>query len=594
MNKFEIKFDLDGKNANPPKNWEDITVRCIIDDYVQPLLITDEFVFVNENAQTILEWISIYGPFVGIPFSIVIHAHSIGRIEYTGCLDLANDFKVISETEVSCKFKPDEGIDLLDERIQAITFGYLASLDRGEPGFIDREHFVDVPVVIRKKFDGVEVAITTLALFQIQSQIRQFLKEKGIKTLKDFKTFILPPTSTPAEIFEAIGIGILLLAYTVFMLIVIIQFFRIVLKNLLPQTVKYKGITLRTALERSLDYFEITLDCNIPELDYYVYLPSKTDNKIRKNRKDEGIPNTADYGYQVVEMFELVNKLFNARGYRYSVNGKDVFFIRSRKDPETRTMSSYVLPDILSESYEVNSEDLKANFIISFQYDPTDEYTMPNARDTPFDSKKVDEEKNRYEKGVSYEVLTDVTHISNPKHKLNRGLEEVRIPLALGTRRGNLSVLEHTAKILLTSVDVIIKLFGGKTLGEKIEEGRGRLLISHNSFSTAKLIVLQNGIIPQNHRDLLSARILYQKYHSWRSFVTNPNYAQRKNFKGIRIPFDFTDFVKTQRFSEFTTASGREGIFKSINWTLSKDYAIADFQIYEQYTNNLHETFIEP
>lgn len=603
--KIDISFKLDGNEVNPPKNWLDIEIKAAFGDELQPQIENDEFTFVNENALFIRNWILEKSIFQGIPFTITYKTSEVERLlEYNCILDLT-EMVIVSPVEISVKIKPDEGLDLFDKRVEGISFGYLAALDRGEKGFIDREHYTDVGIVIRKKFDGVEVAMASISIYLLSKEIAELAEKNGISTIKKIKALITTPTAKPAEIFELIGLTILLIAYNAFMLIVMLRMVKTIYDNLLPKFTKYKGITLRTALERGLDYFDMTLDCDIDEIDRIVYLPSKTDDKIRKNRKDEGIPNTNDFGYQFSEMLELVFRLFRSRMIKVSnVQGKQTLIIRADKSEDLRKLSTYVMPNPISgnkeplqESFEYNTNEMIANFIMSFEYDPSDEWTMPNARDTPFDSKKKDEEKDRYERGVSYEVITDIANNVDRRLKLNKGLEQVRIPLALGTRRDKLSVFETTAKVLFFTFDLIIKLFGGKTIGESINEGRGRLLISHNSFSTAKLIYLDSsGTIPKNHRGYLSARALYNNYHNWRSFKTNPEYAQKLIFKNIKIPFGFSDFIKTQKFSNFTTKSGTEGRFRNLKWHMSKDFAVAEYEVYQQYVNPdlLIETFIEP
>ncbi len=607
--KYQIIFQLDGKEVNPPKDWTDIAFDLTFGNDQQPVIEKGDFTFVNESAQFILQWIEDGKIFEGIPFEIYVNADSIidfrstipgpgTLLVYRGVLD-TTEMDIISPVEVKIKLKPDEGLDLLDQRLAAISMGYLASLTGNDKGFIDQEHYIDVPVVIRKKFDGVEVAMIGLSLYLIQKEIRETVKDDAIKTIKSLVVILQDPTSKPAAIVEAIAYALLLLAYAAAMLVLLINMATTLRRNLLPRFVKYKGIKLRTALERVLDRLDMTLDCNIPELDYLVYLPSKTDNKIRKNRKDEGIPNTDDYGYQASEMFSLVYDLFDAQSIQLYDNGKRKLLIRPRKSDDFRKLSNYVLPDdggVLNEKYKFNADEMKANFLISFLYDATDEYTMPNARDTPFDSKKADEEKNRYEKGVSYEVITDLVSPGIFENKLIKGFEEVRIPMALGTRRNNLSVLEQTAKVLFAGIDLVISLFGGKTIGESIDEGRGRLIISHNSFSIPKLIPLIDGHIPTNHRDLLSARALYNNYHFFRSFKTNPLKTQARIYTIEKIPFGLADFVKVALNSNFTTADGKEGRFRNLSWTVGKDTATATYEVYEQFVtpDALIETFIEP
>ncbi len=590
--KYELYFELNRIQCDPPKNWMDIKFESSFGNDVQPELDVDEFVFVNREAKIIFDFIELYGPFQAILFTIGIS--SKGEYKIWNCkLDLCDGLRVISPVEIAVKIKPDEGLDLIDSQLKAISYGFLAE-QSGPKGFIDQEHYTDVPVVIRKKFDTTETAMAAISIFLITQQVTEFSKTFTQKKIDAIVTALSAPLQKPAEFFKMLAYSLLIIAYYAAMLVAIIRLTKTLFDNLFPKPTIYKGIKLRTALERALDYYNIPLESDIPELDYCVYLPSKVDDKIRKNRKDEGIPNSSDYGYQVSEMFELVLKLFRAKPVMQTNDlGAKKLIIKAEKN--IRDLSTFVLPDVLAEEYTLNTNEMKANFLLTFQYDPSDEYTMPNARNTPFDSKKKDEEKDRYERGVSYEVITRVANRleEDPQFDLLKNFEEVRIPMSLGNRRNNLSVAEQTLKVLTSLVDLVIKLFGGKTFAEKINEGKGRLIISQNSFNIPKLIVLQNGLIPQNHRDLMSAKALYNNYHYWRSFKTNPEYTQARVYENVKIPFSFLDYLKTNKSSYFKTSDGKDGQFLKLNWKMSDDYAIVSYKIFEKYTDNFTETIIE-
>jgi hypothetical protein len=198
-------------------------------------------------------------------------------------------------------------------------------------------------------------------------------------------------------------------------------------------------------------------------------------------------------------------------------------------------------------------------------------------------------------------MITDIkdSNVLNPQYKLNRGLKEISLPVALGTRRDKLSALETALKGLFVSVDLVIKLFGGKTFGQKINDDKGALIISQPSFNVAKLVVIQNGIIPQNHRDLLSAIRLWNEYHYWQSFKSNPTVAQKLLFNEGEegsILFDFSHFQQTKPSGLFTTSDGRQGKFRHLKWKPDADrLSECSYEISEQYMNpdNLTETPIE-
>lgn len=593
--KYEILFNIAGQDVLPPTNWRDIKINSTFDDSIQPTISGTDFRFVNETALLIKRWANLDPnyPFPqsvlsGIPFTMQIYSDQLGKyLNYEGLLDTTT-LEIVNETEITVGIKPFDGLDLIDEMLQSITYGLLA-----ERQFIAQSDYVEVPVMIRKKFDGLETTLVSLALYMIYRDTQDLIDKQRTQLANTYATLIAAPTQKPAELFKAILYTLLVIAYTAFLIIAVKNLLQSLVRNLLPIPVKYKGMTFKTLLTKAFAYFNVEFQSEIRELDWYVYLPSKTDNKIRKNRQDEGIPNTSDYGYQCAEMVKLAQDLFRARGKMINVNGKRIYQLIPLKSDLLQRPSGYSMPNpitggqgVLMERYRLNSDEFKGNFILSFEYDPTDEYTMPNERDS---------DSEQYEKGVFYEVATELVAQDEPKYRLTKGLDEVRIPLALGSRRNKLSAMEYAAKTLLMGIDSLIKLLGGKTFNEKIDEGKGRLVISQNSFNVAKVVVIRDGIIPKNHRDLLSAKYLYNNYHYVRSFKEAPELSQRRIYEGVTIPFGFEDFIKCQSNSLFEH-NGKIMKFRSLEWKIGDDTAVATIEEPFTYVNpeSLKETPVEP
>lgn len=596
--KYTINFELNGKQATP-KEWKDIDIIATFGDNLQPILEIDSFTFVNDDAQYILWWIENVSIFSGIPLSIFINSGTIGQLSYLCVLDLT-EMQIISPVEIKVKIRPYDDLDLIGDRLSAFTFATLADDKYKE---ITQSDFTDVKVIVRKKFDAVETALASVSLFILTQQFEDLKKSTKEQVIDKISVLLSTPLQKPAEIFKQIALIILFIAYRVALIIALLNLLKTLYDNLVPKPVTYKGITLRKGLEKILGHIDVDLDCDIPELDSYVYLPSKTDNKIRANRADEGIPNLSDFGYQAIEFLQLVYRLFRARGVLQQDGIRQKLIIVPEKSDRLQRQSNYVMPNpltgdsILMETYRYNTDELNANFLLSFDYDPSDEWTMPNARNTPFDSKKRDEEKNRHKIGVGYEITTDLIDENQPTNLL-KGFEEIKIPMALGHRRDTLSVLEQSLKGLTRIFDTITSVFGGgANLTDSINDGKGRLLISHNSFNIPKLLVIENGLIPQNHRDRLSARYLYNNYHFTRSFKTAPEFSQKKIYENIKIPFGFEDFIQTQRNSYFTAPflGQNRCKFRELKWNISQDFAICTIEVNEQYVNPefLIETPIE-
>jgi hypothetical protein len=177
-----------------------------------------------------------------------------------------------------------------------------------------------------------------------------------------------------------------------------------------------------------------------------------------------------------------------------------------------------------------------------------------------------------------------------------KGLDQIQIPMALGNRKDKLNPVEEVVKVAAQAADAVINIFGGNSkLAARVTRRVGMLKVGNNIHSIAKLLYLDvNNKMPINHRDLFSAKVLYEKYHNERSFVANDFGGQYEIYRDIKVPFGLEQFLALIRNSNFTNFDGRLGKVDSIKWTMGKDFALMDYRIQEPYTRNLNETFVEP
>lgn len=571
-------FAIAGIVVPPPKEWMDLNIEASFGDNIQPTLDIEAFTFIPVHFEAIDLWLSSYGYFEGCPFDITFNdGTNIETIGY--CLDF-NNYEILSPVERRIGIRPNNDLYSLRSRLDGFSFGWLAEQkDANNNYYITPSDFVNVQVTIKKRFDGTEVALISLSLAFISAQIFFFVTETAKNTIQKIKVILTNPTSKPAEIYTAIALIIILLAYAASMLIVIINLLK-QLVELAGKKAVYKGVTLRKGLEILCRYLGYTLDCDIPEIDEYVYLPSKNDNKVRKTKRDDGCPNASDFGYNGGEFFELIRLLFLSR----SALIDNVVYIRALKSDFWYAQSTYIMPSILTtENYSFNTNEMDANYLIRFQYDPQDEYTYPE-----------EGEIDSQEKSTNFQMVTDLILNETKQNKLNKGLKEISIPMALATRRQELSLLELRLLETLKLGDTLVKTFGGKSdFAELIKNQRNRVLISQPNFSVAKLIPLKNGYMPNDPSTHLGARYLYDHYHYYQSFANNADIAQHLVFKDKQIPFSFKDFVITSKNGCFITDDGRIGKFTSIKWRPSSDYAIASFWISEKYETNLKSVHFE-
>ena len=153
MGKLNINFEAYNGHSFPPMEiMEARFIACFDDDNIQPNLAIEEIIIANQYVKIVQGWIDTFGFFDGMPITITFDNGKPGSIlVYRGCIDFVAGYKVLSPVKIQVKIKLHDGLNLLNDQTKAISFGYLASLTSG-PGRIVDSDYVDVPVIIRKKF----------------------------------------------------------------------------------------------------------------------------------------------------------------------------------------------------------------------------------------------------------------------------------------------------------------------------------------------------------------------------------------------------------------------------------------------------------
>ena len=116
-----------------------------------------------------------------------------------------------------------------------------------------------------------------------------------------------------------------------------------------------------------------------------------------------------------------------------------------------------------------------------------------------------------------------------------------------------------------------------------------------DSHTVARVMYLQNGKLPVNHRDLIGCKLLYNNFVKADSFVLSEQGGQKVYFENVRIGFGFEDFLKLVENSYFVDDKGNEGKVTRSSWNIDGDFAELDFWIKDPNpTDNLQETYIQP
>jgi hypothetical protein len=574
-----LEFFIKGAKINAPLGWSDIaTIANFDNDAVQANIETDKFTFVLSGYEAIRNHVDGGNIFEGLPFEIRAINRNRTLTVFNGYIDTSKEkgFVLDRENETAeAGILKKNGLNSLEKRSNGLTFS-----DILERGIITSSDYVNVEYKVEKPIQLIEILQSSIVLFLMVKELTQEVKELA----KDIAN-----TSAEAAggIIGAVGaalyaaaVVIIRLAYATAIYIAIINIAKVLLETFISPKRVHKAMTLRRLLEKASKALGYTFVSDLSDLDNIVYLPSNpTFDTVKSNgfinkvgTITKGIPNSVDFGYNVGQFFKLVKDAF--LGKFAIINNELQFYFEG--SPNWIKNSTYVMPDVLSNRVEYNTDELNQNYILSFQTDISDSWTIDNFT------------------GTNYQVGTTVANLQNQDAELIEGLKKVRLPVALGNRKDKLNALETTLKTVAGFIDDATKVFGKSTnFKARITSSLGVLKVSDNNHRRPKVLWIQNGKIPPNHRDNLSAKALYEKYHFYTSFVQSEFVGQKELYNNIEIPFGLEDFVKLTDNSYFTDKNGNRAKATKIEWIMGEDKANIDYYVRKPYTTNLVETFIE-
>lgn len=574
-----LRFQLQGQEVDAPVEWEDIKFQANFENgSVQPNIDIDSFTFVNEEAEILRNWIDSGKIFEGVPFKIDAYNIDTSKLAFNGYVNCSDGVEEFEDRSVSAKVQLAKGLNTLNDQLEGLTMTYLY-----DKGVITNNDFTPVDYVVEAQDNTMEILFSLLTMYILLTQLKQQVKSTSTSVANAVGHITGGITGTAAGAIFAVAVALIEIAYTVFMVLAIISLGFKIFEMLLPIVREHKTLKYRIALSKISNYLGYNFISPIAELDTYHYLPSN-------NQADEvsfltglisfphgtakGIPNEGDYGYTALEFFDLCKKMFQAK---IKIVGNDLHF-RAENDPFFTQSPTYQMPNFLRPVKKYNTEDFLFSKFIKFELDEiADEWTLINF------------------KGTNYEVITDDPNITNTEAKYLTKHETVNFPVALGNRKDELNGIENVLSDFAGVIDDVVNFFGGSSDLASLIDGRiGMLKVGTNNTTKAKVLVL-NGAnkIPLNNRDLLSAKLLYNKYINHKSFVLN-NYGGQKAIYPIdNLPFGFNDFLNTIENSNFTDDNGDLSKFRYVNWVIAGDVASVEFETHEIYAPNLVESYIE-
>lgn len=574
-----------------PRNWQDLEIEInFLDGANEANINIASLEFVGNEAKLIRERIfngllGGTGVFEGDPYRIEVGENGNPAFVFEGYLDYASNPKFTSCNIVQCALKKRAGGDWLNDVADGYTFRFLASKD-----IIKQTDYKKVPYVINFVPDGSEIIMLSLSLYVMTKELSEITMNTSTLIAEAVNANtpvtgvaigVAPAVVTAWDLGDIITFSLKVAAnliYSIAIIIAIKNLIDAIFEQLYPNKRYHLGISILTLLKRGCEYLGLTLVSNLLEENKnWIYIPSKN-HKGGQRPQDEtgswietGVPSAGDPFDTLGDFIRYLKQIFNA-DYKI-VNG--VFYFE-RKDFWDNS-SSYQLPDYftnqdtLDDTFSLNTNEIISNYLIYWAYDATERNTL------------VDQ------KGRVFQITLE-PEIRQNQDLLNlKGLTEIAIPCALGSRKDDFTPIEILLKSLGRFVDGLTGLLGGGTnYASMVEARRGCLMLSAHEFEVPKMVVMSGDKLAANQREILSGNNLWHKYHFLNCFAEiNNRHNQYYLYEGAKIPFCVEDFIKIASNNHCTTVNGEKAKIDSLTWRVWDNTAIVDYRVNKKYTNNL-------
>ena len=502
-----MKHFLNGISVTP-RNILTIGVESDFTDRPEFLEVdTDRLVLPREAVKIIQDHIALYGVFEGIPYQMITSGGD--TLEYY--VDLQAE-PVFRDFEIEVKIKKRGGKDNFFDRAEGTTWELMASKGVFFPSF--RIPYVILPDNAVPTAIGLGVSIYVLSK-DIIEQIDRVTKatlniidsltpETGVGATVDFGEIATLVVKTLLEI--------AILALTIVALIKMVQqFFELIF----PKIRYFQGIKVKDLLTAGCNYlgyqFESTLldgisgltICPVPLVkdkdSFWDYLQNDLNFAYTK-----GYPTASDTTPTIDSLLNAMENTFNAR--TRVRNGIVSLEIRNHYQDLTQNaiLPALNLQDKRQGEYSLNTGDVWKRTYIHYNVDFSDLYSVD------------------YYDPTDAEYSTEPVLINNPDLVSIRGLNEIIIPFALGTRKNDLNWIEKLAKAFFVVADTVINTFGGNgNYAAQIQQRIGVMKLSQQFFSTSKLMYTVGGKQPSNYADLIKAGTIYNNYHKINEIEVN-------------------------------------------------------------------------
>ena len=453
------------------------------------------------------EWVSTNGVFQGIPYQIKLNDTTF--VDYY--VDLVDPSTKFRDYDITVKIKRRKSQDNFFELAQGASFESLAF--KG----VDFSKF-DVPYIIITQ-NSMEVGVTlSLSIFVMGKAIAEGIHKTAELVAEVVQSFVPSVGLGVVVNIGAIALAIIKLVLQVAYLILLIiatkkladQLFELIF----PRVRNFKATKIKTLIEKSCNHFGYTLSSGLLDgLSGLTILPVPLVPEKYKGFKafldyiqndlnfayTKGFPTAQDTTPTLWSLIQEIEKIFNAK--TRVING--VVQIERRDFFDNNSTAQIPTPLTLQDSrqneYSLNTFDTWKRYYIHYQPDYADFNTLDN-----FDNSDI-------------EYSTEPVNVVNTDLVTIKGLQDMSILFALGTRKIDLNWLEKRAKSLFKFIDKLANTSYESLIDDRV----GVLVVSNQFYGMSKLLYTVNGKQPTNFTDYISPAALWNNYHNINQIQTN-------------------------------------------------------------------------
>lgn len=551
-----IRYYLNGIECNPANKDSVEYTFDFTDRKVRELeLSVDALTFVREDFTAVKEWKALYGRFVGMPLDIV---YSNGTtIKYI--LDFQDESYRETLRSVTVKLKRYKGIDNFFDDANGLSFG---SITWQASDFVNVDYVVIAP-------DQLPYFISlAFGIFNLAQELVNAVKESVDASTELIKAVVPVGAPIPGPDWGAIIIvAIRTISRIIWTLLIIIALIKLIVEMInivFPQIRQFKACTVKRLVEKGCAHLNYTLSSTLlNSLDKLVICPVPLKEKDPTLWKEifapmslaftNGYPSFRDTTPLFGQLLEQIETIFNAK--TKVVNGvvtieNEIFFEQAANGNILKAFNDQAG---LNSENTWNTEDIFKRLVAFYQTDTADINTFDDT------------------KGTLAEISSEV--VTTPDVNLNmiKGVDNINIAFARGTRKGELTLFEKEVKQLAKAIDI----FTGGNASAQIDARKDVMQISSQYFEKSKLLWMNGTKLHSNQNAVLSCINIINNYHSNRFIQNN----QKDVVENMPVALTESEIFNILLNNFVTLNSGEVAEIRRLTWSEREHMANIDYTV---------------